>query len=1498
MKHFAYILSLMFVLALQYGRAQSTYNVPSSSHQTVHTCDAWIYDPGGANGNYSNDCNGYLVIYPAQGGYVSITSGTYNTEQDWDYAKIYNGVGTGGQVLTTLTGSNMNLTNAITSSDATGALTVLFHSDGSITRSGFALRVQCVMPVAMSDTTLTGCAFSWTDPGGTGNYSNNLDVTQTICSQNNERLSVDFSSLSLANGDFLYVYDGSSTTAAQIGVYSGTSLPGNIISTGSCLTFRFTSNASGVSSGWNAAISCLTCNPVSTASGSPCAFDNIHPFCTDEGQYVYESGDSGSSMSFFGSSAVGCLGSTPAPAWYFMRIDQPGNLTIHIQQHSIYSTSYGLDVDFACWGPFSASSSSAFVENLCCGFYNYHILSHPNNTAFGADYPYGNLVDCSYDPAPTEYCHINNAQTGEYYLLLITNFSRIEGVITFNSTSNSTATTDCSIMAAVSNTGPYCAGDTAQLICNNPQAGATYSWTGPNGWTSTQVNPIIAPITADMDGYTYGLVKSMNGENSDTAYTTIHTMSINTSITAPSDAICAGQSVTLSGVCDFISSVPVSGTCTNTWLPGGQHTNNVSVSPMVTTTYVLQQTYGNCLGRDSVTITVQDFTTQIFASDTEICRGDTVTLWTTCPEESSSCSNQWMPGNQHNDTVRVTPATTSSFILQQTVGGCIGQDTIQVLVNQPDINLDTIFVRVARDSLPYLFQNHSFYNVGTYSIHLTNSQGCDSLITLVLRYLDTIFVNLDTTVCPDQFPFLWHGVNFTGDSVATLSLIASNGADSVVRMTVNHYPNPILSLQVAEEACAGDTLPISIGVASDASLVISQNAAIQSGSQMIFIPDGISCPPHGTYYRSIANFSQFLPGAVMTSVNDLLYVRLKMEHSALEDLKLSLVCPNGSRSKLVADYDNLSGTWGNITNNYFRINLGLANRLTDVVSCDSSQNPIGEPWNYIWSNNTNHNYQYAAGTYGYCYEAVNWQSYANPYWDYNGSYTYESNTTHKSVKPSDPVNMTQIYHPYQSFSNLIGCPLNGTWYVEVQDMIEEDNGYLTEWELAFAPSLLQTLTPNVISKRLIGPWVTTLTDSTFIITPPVNLANDTTVQYRLVLQSDAGCTFDTTVNVTFHPNRIDTLELTICDTELPYTWEGQVFTASEERTIHLQTAHGCDSTLILRLTVSASSASVDEVHSCGSYTWQDGITYSASTNEPTVTLTNAAGCDSIVTLHLTINDEVETVDEVFECDSFVWIDGNTYYESTNDPVHVITMETGCDSIVHLHLTLGRSAASDTTAEACGIYSWYEHKNILNSCENLTHVFATPTGCDSTVTLHLTIFPIPEVCFNYYTLDDSYEVESVLHFEECSPDMVNYHWNMGNSDEFEDPAFDYIYHSAGTYRVTLRVTDENGCSAEKQHIVVIKNPEMQIYIPSSFTPNQDGLNDVLKPAGLYITDENYLFVIHNRWGEVVFKTTDPEQGWDGTYKGALVPNNSVMSYTFRCSSEKGMVRKKGVVVVMY
>jgi hypothetical protein len=120
---------------------------------------------------------------------------------------------------------------------------------------------------------------------------------------------------------------------------------------------------------------------------------------------------------------------------------------------------------------------------------------------------------------------------------------------------------------------------------------------------------------------------------------------------------------------------------------------------------------------------------------------------------------------------------------------------------------------------------------------------------------------------------------------------------------------------------------------------------------------------------------------------------------------------------------------------------------------------------------------------------------------------------------------------------------------------------------------------------------------------------------------------------------------------------------------------------------------------CNSYTWIDGTTYNTTNNTATYTLTNAVGCDSIVTLDLTINNSNTGVDVQMACNSYTWIDGTTYNVTNNTATHTLTNTVGCDSTVTLDLTV---TSIDTSTTILGLsissnengatYQWLDCNN--------------------------------------------------------------------------------------------------------------------------------------------------------------------------------------------------------------
>ncbi len=221
-------------------------------------------------------------------------------------------------------------------------------------------------------------------------------------------------------------------------------------------------------------------NLMNRIMGIRAANDSCHKsfaFCTGT-TYNYPAGvNSGSAQA---GAAYGCLATRPNPAWYHLRIGRGGNILITMQSNPLR------DIDYICWGPFN-SPTAPCVGQLTAN----------------------KIVSCSYSSSATEVCNIPNAQLGEYYILLITNFSNNNCNINFSQTGG-TGGTDCTIVPPpISNNGPLCIGETLQLGVQNPIPGSTYSWTGPNGWTSTLPTPSISNVNLAHAG-TYTLIITLN----------------------------------------------------------------------------------------------------------------------------------------------------------------------------------------------------------------------------------------------------------------------------------------------------------------------------------------------------------------------------------------------------------------------------------------------------------------------------------------------------------------------------------------------------------------------------------------------------------------------------------------------------------------------------------------------------------------------------------------------------------------------------------------------------------------------------------------------------------------------------------------------------------------------------------------------------------------------------------------------------------------------------
>lgn len=154
------------------------------------------------------------------------------------------------------------------------------------------------------------------------------------------------------------------------------------------------------------------------------------------------------------------------------------------------------------------------------------------------------------------------------------------------------------------------------------------------------------------------------------------------------------------------------------------------------------------------------------------------------------------------------------------------------------------------------------------------------------------------------------------------------------------------------------------------------------------------------------------------------------------------------------------------------------------------------------------------------------------------------------------------------------------------------------------------------------------------------------------------------------------------------------------------------------------------------------------------------------------------------------------------------------------------------------------------------------------------------------------------------DSLTYLWAINDGTSTfatteENPVFLFPRGIGGEYPVVLTVTDVNGCTDIWQNDVIV-NDLFQSFIPTSFTPNFDGVNDVFKFIGTDIDPDRFRFSILNRWGDVVFETTDPDTGWMANDQmGEYFVQNEVYIWRATVTSKSTGEKKEmtGTVVVI-
>lgn len=171
----------------------------------------------------------------------------------------------------------------------------------------------------------------------------------------------------------------------------------------------------------------------------------------------------------------------------------------------------------------------------------------------------------------------------------------------------------------------------------------------------------------------------------------------------------------------------------------------------------------------------------------------------------------------------------------------------------------------------------------------------------------------------------------------------------------------------------------------------------------------------------------------------------------------------------------------------------------------------------------------------------------------------------------------------------------------------------------------------------------------------------------------------------------------------------------------------------------------------------------------------------------------------------------------------------------------------------------------NVYRTVTLTVTTDSGCVGThiKNNYLTIYPTPIAEFSSSPQPTTIR-NPIIYFNNESIGGYSYLWDFGdNTSSSVETSPTHTYVMVGQYDVTLISTNQWGCSDTIIHTVYIDD-DYAFYIPSAFSPNGDGMNDLFSGKGYGIKD--YVMYIFDRWGEKIYETTDLSKGWDGTFKG--------------------------------
>ncbi|OWY23806.1 PKD domain-containing protein [Sphingobacteriales bacterium UPWRP_1] len=643
---------------------------PCSGNSTYTGCTGTVTDGSGTQ-NYNNNQSCSWLIAPTGASNVTLTFSAFNTEAGYDFVRVYNGPNASYPLLGSYAGASLPA-----SVNSGPNMYITFTTDESITGAGFTANYTCTIGATCSGTTtLNTCSGTLSDGSGSNNYSNNLNCSWLINPGGATAITLTFSSFNTEAGfDFVKVYNGSNSSAPLLGSYSGTTLPAAVTANSGTMFIKFTTDVSVTLSGWSASYSCTlpdfcsgantltacsgsfsdgsgtqnylnnqSCSWLLSPAGAASVTLTFTDFSTQSGSdllRIYNgSNSSASSLGTYSGNTLPPVITSSGPTMY---ITFASNSSV---------TAAGFTANYTCntINPCNGVNATATASNTTCGLNNGSIFVASSGIA---------------SPAYTWFPAIAGNQQNPSGLAPGTYSVTVSGS---GCTATAAATIGTSLPFTISlgSNSPVCAGKTITL---NSSQGLYFSWSGPNGFISTQQNPVREGATIAMGGI-YSATVTNNVGCTASATTAVSVQPLPTP-QANSNNPCSGGLFTLnaSGGAAYQWSGP-NGFTSSLQNP----TVSTGASAVMNGVYTVTVTGSNgCTANTSVQVSVNNSLQPNIFGNPFICDGATETLWV---------------DNIYNNYTWNTGATTSSITIANSglysvavsnASGCTGSASVVV----------------------------------------------------------------------------------------------------------------------------------------------------------------------------------------------------------------------------------------------------------------------------------------------------------------------------------------------------------------------------------------------------------------------------------------------------------------------------------------------------------------------------------------------------------------------------------------------------------------------------------------------------------------------------------------------------------------------------------------------------------------------------------------------------------------------------------------------------